>query len=221
MMRKSTMLWLVLAFAAGTMLFHTSQLVTDGRAKLAQLQKKTAEEEESIRVLQAEWSYLNKPGRLEKLASEYLDLQPMQGKQFATLEEIEQRPAPAEGVAAEDAAGDQAPQDGEVAATAPEQVAAKPAPAAVVKPAAKMSVRAPVKVSVKEPVIKIPVKPSVQPAAKAIKPAARPVIAQPSVPTPMPPVATPPHASTAAAPSTVVPESKRRFGDVMKSLGVD
>lgn len=97
-MRKSTLLWLTLAAAASTILFHTSQKVTDGRSQLAQIIADTRQEEESLRVLQAEWSYLNQPERLEKLAAQYLPaLAAQKGRQFMQLAELKDRmvePAP-------------------------------------------------------------------------------------------------------------------------------
>ncbi|TAL37422.1 MAG: hypothetical protein EPN97_05105 [Alphaproteobacteria bacterium] len=94
-MRRMTILWLALAAICSAVLFHTSQQVTDGRAKLAGLSQDARKEEESIRVLQAEWSYLNQPDRLEKLSKQYLDLAPLKGRQFTKLEEFPARPAPA------------------------------------------------------------------------------------------------------------------------------
>lgn len=84
MRSKWPLLWLFLAFACGTVLFHTSQRVTDGRARLDALAADTGKEQESIRVLNAEWSYLNQPARLEKLAREHLALAPMKGRQFVS-----------------------------------------------------------------------------------------------------------------------------------------
>jgi hypothetical protein len=87
-MRKSVLLWLVLATFSGIALFHTGQKVHDGREKLSLLNSNIGKEEESIRVLQAEWGYLNQPRRLEKLAKEHLNLAPMKGRQFARLDDI-------------------------------------------------------------------------------------------------------------------------------------
>lgn len=92
-MRKSTLLWLALAAFCSAALFHTSQDVHDSREKLAGLSRAIAREEESLRVLQAEWSYLNQPRRLEKLAKQYLKLAPQKGAQFIRAEDIAARPA--------------------------------------------------------------------------------------------------------------------------------
>ncbi len=91
-MRKSTFLWLGLAVFCATALYHTSQRVNDGRGEIARLEQNIAREEESLRVLNAEWSYLNKPARLEKLAAEHLKLVPMKARQFARFSDIDAPP---------------------------------------------------------------------------------------------------------------------------------
>jgi hypothetical protein len=87
-MRKSVFFWLLLATFCGIVLFHTSQKVHDERVKISLLQEEIIKEQESIRVLEAEWGYLNQPERLEKLARNYLHLAPLKGHQFAKLEDI-------------------------------------------------------------------------------------------------------------------------------------
>jgi len=87
-MRRINLLWLLLAVFCGSGIFHTSQKVHDERAKIATLNASIGKEEESLRVLNAEWSYLNQPARLEKLAKTYLHLAPLKGSQFAKVEDI-------------------------------------------------------------------------------------------------------------------------------------
>ncbi len=106
-MRKSTLLWLVLSAFLGTIVFHTSQKVHDERQKIAALNVSIGKEEESLRVLNAEWSYLNQPARLEKLAKTYLTLAPLKGSQFVKVEDIALRSA----AVAEAAPVTAAPQD--------------------------------------------------------------------------------------------------------------
>lgn len=91
-MRRMTILWLALAAVCSAVLFHTSQQVTDGRAKLNALNADIRKEGETVRVLQAEWSYLNQPDRLEKLSKQYLQLAPLKGRQFTQLTETPDRP---------------------------------------------------------------------------------------------------------------------------------
>ena len=69
-MRRMTFIWLILAALSGGVLYHTSQQVTDGRQKLATLNDDIRKEDETIRVLQAEWSYLNQPDRLDPVLLE-------------------------------------------------------------------------------------------------------------------------------------------------------
>jgi len=92
-MRKTTLLWLILALFCGTGIFHTSQRVHDEREKIAALEASVGKENESLRVLNAEWSYLNQPARLEKLAKTYLHLAPLKGNQFVKVEDIAPRGA--------------------------------------------------------------------------------------------------------------------------------
>lgn len=131
-MRRMTLLWLFLAALSGGTLYHTSQQVTDGHARLATINDDIRKENETIRVLQAEWSYLNQPDRLEKLSRQYLHLQPLQGRQFAKLGDIPAQPATA--------TPDAPPA---VAAAAPDaaKVAAKPE---IKKPEARVAAKAPV-----------------------------------------------------------------------------
>ncbi len=91
-MNKMACLWFALCVVVGGFLFLTTQRVNDGRQHLALLTQAIQTEEESLRVLQAEWSYLNQPDRLEKLSREYLQLSPMKGQQFARTASIPLRP---------------------------------------------------------------------------------------------------------------------------------
>ena len=65
-----------LAALSGVALLHTSQRVQHAEEVLAGLQSELGHEEETMRVLRAEWEYLNRPERLERLATEFLDLVP-------------------------------------------------------------------------------------------------------------------------------------------------
>ncbi len=90
--RLTTFLTLVAAAGAGTLLFWTSQSVRQKEAELARIEAAAARETQAIRVLNAEWDYLNRPERLEKLASEYLKLVPPQPSQI--VREATSSPAP-------------------------------------------------------------------------------------------------------------------------------
>lgn len=229
-MRKTTLLWLLLAVFCSAILFHTSQQVTDGKARLASLQNKTQDEEESIRVLQAEWSYLNQPARLEKLVKEYLALEPMQGRQFAKLADIPEKEP--EAVVPEEivtAAGTtEAVEEKPVVTVAPKPavvapVIAKPAP--VVAKVVTKTVTKTVAVKAPAPVIKIQ------------KPVETPIVAGNLPKTLIPVAAVPPKQApvtkqeigtkqaAAAKPTETrtkfTNSTQRKFGDVMQSLGLE
>jgi hypothetical protein len=77
MIRGALLLFSVaLAILAVAFVFRTSQQVTDTQRDLSRLYDDISREEDRIHVLNAEWSYLNRPDRLERLALQYTDLRP-------------------------------------------------------------------------------------------------------------------------------------------------
>ena len=75
--RLSTVFSLGLAGIAGFWLFQTSQNVQQAEHQLRGLKAQLSKEQEAMRVLEAEWDYLNRPDRLEELARQYLKMQPI------------------------------------------------------------------------------------------------------------------------------------------------
>ncbi len=74
-MRKgSTVLLAVLAVAMGAASIVIGTEVHDLEDRLAGIHRDIAREQEALHVLRAEWSYLNRPERLEDLARRHLDL---------------------------------------------------------------------------------------------------------------------------------------------------
>jgi hypothetical protein len=117
MRNKTALVFFSLAVICGAALFHTSQKVTDGRSKLETIVARTAKENEALRVLEAEWAYLNQPGKLEKLVKQYLDLVPLKGKQFGKVNELAER--------AEDAVASSLPEETKEQVTETKQPVAK------------------------------------------------------------------------------------------------
>lgn len=58
-------------------LFRLTYEVQGLEDELARLNRSILEEQEAIHVLEAEWSYLNRPARLEKLNDRHLGLGPL------------------------------------------------------------------------------------------------------------------------------------------------
>ena len=65
-----------LASLSGIALLYTSQKVQQAEGRLGDIKRAVEEEQEAIRVLRAEWAYLNSPARLELLAEEFLAIEP-------------------------------------------------------------------------------------------------------------------------------------------------
>ncbi len=103
--RLSFLFALVAALVCGFLLFVVSQKVQTNESELRKLTEARDSEEETIRVLRAEWDYLNRPDRLEALAKDYLHMTPARASQMRD-------------------AGDEMPQqqDGAVPAKAPDPV---------------------------------------------------------------------------------------------------
>lgn len=70
--KLSTVFVLLLVILSGSSLFWVSQKVQQLEREQRVMRQKVASEEEGIRVLTAEWDYLNRPDRLEALAAKYL-----------------------------------------------------------------------------------------------------------------------------------------------------
>ena len=79
MIRLSGLFFLVLAVALGAVLFWTSQSVQRLDVSLYQANQNVNDEKENIRLLSAEWEYLNRPERLEMLAEKYSRSRPHSG----------------------------------------------------------------------------------------------------------------------------------------------
>jgi len=94
MTRPATLILFVLSALAGAVLFAVSYQVTELEDRLVALNKQVADDREALHVLHAEWSYLNQPERLATLSQRYLDLQPLDGAQMATVDTVPLR-APA------------------------------------------------------------------------------------------------------------------------------
>jgi cell division protein FtsL len=59
--------------------------------EIASLGKEIDEERDALAVLRAEWSLLNRPERIERLAQKYLKLAPAQPRQLVTVDSVSDR----------------------------------------------------------------------------------------------------------------------------------
>ncbi|GAB4301955.1 MAG: cell division protein FtsL [Roseovarius sp.] len=78
--------------------YHENYSTQEARARSVALQRQIAEQRQRLRMLRAEWAYLNRPERLRALAEmnfDRLGLLPMQASQFGMIDQIAYPPAPA------------------------------------------------------------------------------------------------------------------------------
>jgi hypothetical protein len=95
MIRLGALVWLVLVVAAGFVTFKVKYAVQDIEDELNRVRKHTIAEQQEIRVLTAEWTYLTQPERLAELNRRFLQLGPIGTKQLQrTVEDIPFRPLP-------------------------------------------------------------------------------------------------------------------------------
>lgn len=92
MIGRTTLLWLALAAVVVFGLFHVKYEVAALEEELNRLNVATLREQNQIHVLEAEWSYLNRPSRLEELAERYLALKPLAPHQLTTVSALPIRP---------------------------------------------------------------------------------------------------------------------------------
>lgn len=76
-------------------LYQFKHEAQERRANIARLKSAIDEERAAIDLLQAEWTYLNRPGRIQALAERFLNLQPFTMDQMISLEDIAIREDPA------------------------------------------------------------------------------------------------------------------------------
>ncbi len=102
MIRLGVLMWVWLIAGAAGVLFHVSYDVTALEEDLSALNRDIVREQEAIRVLRAEWSYLNQPERLRNLARELTSLVPITPGQVIESAAVLPMPLPQpESVAAE------------------------------------------------------------------------------------------------------------------------
>ncbi len=71
----------VLFFVAGAALFYLKYSVEQKEVRLTEMRAQYLDDQKALRVLKAEWTYLNSPGYLQNLARRYLTLRPMNSRQ--------------------------------------------------------------------------------------------------------------------------------------------
>ena len=76
-------------------LFQFKHEAQERRANIARLRAAISEERAAIDLLQAEWTYLNRPERIQALAERFLNLQPFTMDKVIAVDDIAIREDPA------------------------------------------------------------------------------------------------------------------------------
>lgn len=87
-MRQSTLLWAVLGIAVVIGLFVVKHRVQDLEDRLHALNAEIITDRDAIQVMQAEWSYLNQPARLEALSKRLLGMEAPLADQTVSMQEL-------------------------------------------------------------------------------------------------------------------------------------
>lgn len=77
MIRLTTVFWLLLVTASGFAVYGVKYRVQGLEDELAHIRRTTLAADRQIRVLTAEWAYLNRPATLAELNRRYLSLAPV------------------------------------------------------------------------------------------------------------------------------------------------
>lgn len=87
-MKLSTVVWMMVIVVASFMLYKVKYQVQALKNEVAATARELEREKEALHVVAAEWAYLNRPARLQKLASRYLASTDVTVSQIAEVEEI-------------------------------------------------------------------------------------------------------------------------------------
>lgn len=85
---RNIALWGVLNMVAGGAVFVLAHNVDGVRKELRKAEREIAKEQETIRVLDAEWAWLTRPERLQDLVQNLTDLHPITPKQLANVDKV-------------------------------------------------------------------------------------------------------------------------------------
>lgn len=93
-MRRSTLLWSVLAISVVIGLFVVKHSVQTLEDRLHALNAEIITDRDAIQVMEAEWSYLNQPARLEALSKRLLGMEAPVAAQTVSMQELLDQSAP-------------------------------------------------------------------------------------------------------------------------------
>lgn len=100
MSRIAALLAILLVAGAAIGLYRFKEQSAERAQQVQSLRAQIAEEHEHISLLNAEWTYLNQPDRIQELSRRHLELKRIEAGQIGTIDTLPMRPidiAPFEG----------------------------------------------------------------------------------------------------------------------------
>ena len=94
MSRLAAVLWIFSAALIAVVLFVLKYEVQRLERELQMVSRQIVVDQQAVHVLNAEWSYLNRPARIADLAARHLRLQPLSTAQIVEIEAVPTRPVP-------------------------------------------------------------------------------------------------------------------------------
>ena len=88
MTRLTTLIWILVVVVAAFLLYMVKYQVQALHTQVAGMERELQEEKAAMRVVAAEWGYLNRPERLKTLSSRYLSSSGTTVDQIAEIEAI-------------------------------------------------------------------------------------------------------------------------------------
>ncbi|MDX2073884.1 MAG: hypothetical protein SFX19_05920 [Alphaproteobacteria bacterium] len=85
MIRLSAIVWIAVLAVSAFGLYSVKFKVQTLRAQIAEVEQQLEVEREGMNVVAAEWAYLNRPDRLQKLAATYLQTEETTVQQIAEV----------------------------------------------------------------------------------------------------------------------------------------
>ena len=91
MLRILNIVLVLMVLAAAFTLYSLEHETRRGERRIAELKRGILDEQEMIRLLEAEWSNLTRPRRIEQLASQHLKLAPFSPLQLVKDKDLDAR----------------------------------------------------------------------------------------------------------------------------------
>ncbi len=91
MIRFVNLAAIFITLTASYALYHVKYEATDYSRQVTDLREEIAVERDLVNVLKAEWSSLNEPQRIQRLADQYLELQTLDARQIVTFQALGNR----------------------------------------------------------------------------------------------------------------------------------